>query len=56
MEVMRVLGKTGWVSEDVWDARMQWLSGVGDTYFIVVILDEEGMVVASGALLLERKL
>lgn len=55
MDVARVVGKTGWVGEDVWDARCEWLRRNSENYFIVVILDPENTVVASGTLLFERK-
>jgi len=56
MDVARVVGKTGFVQEDVWDARCDWLERNKDTHFILVVLDLDDMVVASGTLLFERKL
>jgi hypothetical protein len=56
MDVARVVGKTGFVEEDVWDARCEWLERNKDTHFVLVVLDLDDMVVASGTLLFERKL
>lgn len=55
MDVVRIVGKTGWVGEDVWEARCEWLRRNSDNYFIVVILDPEDTVVATGTVLFERK-
>jgi len=56
MDVARMVGKTGYVEEDVWDLRCEWLGRNSETYFIVVVLDYDDIVVASGTLLFERKL
>lgn len=56
MDVARVVGKTGYVEEDVWDARCEWLERNKDTHFVLVVLDLDDIVVASGTLLFERKL
>ena len=56
MDVARVIGKTGHVEEDVWDLRCEWLERNKDTHFILVVLDLDDIVVASGTLLFERKL
>lgn len=44
------------MSEEAWDSRCEWLRTMGETYFVVCILDEEGMVVASGTVFMEKKL
>jgi glucosamine-phosphate N-acetyltransferase len=56
MDVARIVGKTGCVEEDAWDTRCEWLEQNKETYFIVVVLDYDDIVVASGTLLFERKL
>ncbi|KAF2396504.1 acyl-CoA N-acyltransferase [Trichodelitschia bisporula] len=55
MDLLRVLGRTGWVSEQAWDERCEWLRSMAKTYYIVVILDAGERVVASGTMFLERK-
>jgi glucosamine-phosphate N-acetyltransferase len=56
MDVARIMGKTGHVEEDVWDTRCEWLGRNKDTHFVLVVLDCDDIVVASGTLLFERKL
>jgi len=56
MDVARAIGKTGCVGEDMWDVRCEWLRQNTETYFILVILDPDDIVVASGTILFERKL
>jgi glucosamine-phosphate N-acetyltransferase len=55
MEVLRVVGRTGWIGEDIWEERCEWLRSRSDTYFVLVVVDSEDRVVASGTILLERK-
>lgn len=56
MDVARVVGKTGYVEEELWDSRCEWLLRNKDTHFVLVVLDMDDIVVASGTLLFERKL
>ncbi|KAF2425516.1 putative glucosamine 6-phosphate acetyltransferase, partial [Tothia fuscella] len=55
MEVLRVVGRTGWVGEDIWDERVEWLRTQSGTYYILVVVNLEDKIVASGTCLLERK-
>lgn len=60
MDVMKVLGRTGYVSEDAWEERCEWLREMGSTYLILVVTSKnhEGMgekIIASGTLMLEHK-
>jgi len=60
MDVMRVVARTGWVSEEAWEERCEWLRTMGSTYLVLVVtapnLDGTGeKIVASGTLMLERK-
>lgn len=55
MDVLRVVGRTGWVGEDIWDERVEWLRSQASTYFILVVVNLEDRIVASGTVLLERK-
>lgn len=56
MDCMRVLAKTGHVDEAAWERRCEWLRAMGESYFIVVVLDPDEIVVATGTLVVERKL
>jgi hypothetical protein len=60
MDLMRVAGRIGRVSEDMWAERCEWLRSMTSTYFIVVITapnmdgtDEK--VVATGTVFFEHK-
>jgi glucosamine-phosphate N-acetyltransferase len=60
MDVMRIAGRIGQVSEDMWSERCEWLRSMNSTYFIVVItgpnLDgTDEKVVATGTLFFEHK-
>jgi glucosamine-phosphate N-acetyltransferase len=55
MDVLRVVGRTGWVGEDIWDERVEWLRSQAGTYYILVVINTEDRIVASGTVLLERK-
>jgi glucosamine-phosphate N-acetyltransferase len=55
MEVLRVIGRSGWIGEDIWEERCEWLRSRTDTYFVLVVIDASDRVVASGTVMLERK-
>lgn len=56
LDVLRVLTTVGEISEKAWNERYDWMSGRGDEYFLLCICDGDGMVVGTGALVVERKL
>lgn len=56
LDVLRVLTTVGDISEEKWDERFEWMAKRGDEYFLLVIVDGEGKVVGTGALVVERKL
>lgn len=55
LDVLRVLTTVGDISEEKWDERFEWMAKRGDEYFLLVIVDGEGKVVGTGALVVERK-
>lgn len=56
LDVLRVLTKVGDVSEERWNERYEWMDTQGKGgYFILVVHDGE-RIVATGALIVERKL
>lgn len=55
LDVLRVLTTVGDISEEKWDERFEWMAKRGDEYFLLVIVDGEGKVVGTGALIVERK-
>lgn len=50
-----MLTTVGDISEEKWDERFEWMAKRGDEYFLLVIVDGEGKVVGTGALIVERK-
>jgi glucosamine-phosphate N-acetyltransferase len=55
MDVLRVVGRTGWVGEDIWDERCEWLRSQSSTYYILVVVNEQDKVIATGTCMMERK-
>ncbi|OCK89263.1 glucosamine 6-phosphate N-acetyltransferase-like protein [Cenococcum geophilum 1.58] len=55
LDVLRVLTTVGDISEEKWDERFEWMAKRGDEYFLLVIVDGEGKIVGTGALIVERK-
>ncbi|OJJ55980.1 hypothetical protein ASPSYDRAFT_33990 [Aspergillus sydowii CBS 593.65] len=55
LDVLRVLTTVGDVSEDAWNKRFDWISSRNDEYYLLVIVDEEDQIVATGSLIVERK-
>lgn len=56
LDVLRVLTAVGDVDERRWDERYDWMSARADEYYLVVVLDADGRIVGTGALVVERKL
>lgn len=50
-----MLTTVGDISEEKWDERFEWMAKRGDEYFLLVIVDGEGKIVGTGALIVERK-
>lgn len=55
LDVLRVLTTVGDISEEKWEERFEWMAKRGDEYFLLVIVDGEGKIVGTGALIVERK-
>jgi glucosamine-phosphate N-acetyltransferase len=57
LDCLRVLTTVGDVTEDQWNDRYEWMTTQGKgAYFLLVITNEVGRIVATGALIVERKL
>lgn len=56
LDVLRVLTTVGDVDEAHWDQRYDWISRRNDEYFLICVLDGQGKIVGTGALIVERKL
>ena len=55
LDVLRVLTSVGEFSMEDWNARYEWMAKRNDEYFLLVICNEEGRVVGTGSLIVERK-
>ncbi|KAI9737911.1 MAG: Glucosamine-phosphate N-acetyltransferase-like protein [Cirrosporium novae-zelandiae] len=55
LDVLRVLTTVGPVSESEFHTRYDYMAERGDTYYLLVICDGSGVVVGTGALVVERK-
>jgi len=55
MDVVQMISETDGTNQESWDERCEWLRRNSGSYFIVVIVNAEDRVVATGTLLFERK-
>jgi len=55
LDVLRVLTSVGEFSMEDWNVRYDWMARRNDEYFVLVICNEEGRVVGTGSLIVERK-
>jgi glucosamine-phosphate N-acetyltransferase len=56
LDVLRVLTAVGDISKEAWEQRFEWMQTRNDEYFVVCVLDTQGVVVGVGSLVVERKL
>ncbi|PGH03808.1 hypothetical protein AJ80_08621 [Polytolypa hystricis UAMH7299] len=55
LDVLRVLTSVGNPTIEQWNERYDWISTRNDAYYLLVICNEEGRVVGTGSLIVERK-
>jgi GNAT superfamily N-acetyltransferase len=55
LSTLRVLTTVGEFSEEAFNARYDFMASRNDAYYILVVCDETGTVVGTGAVLVERK-
>lgn len=55
LNVLRVLTTVGDISVDDFNARYDFMANRNDTYYVLVICDDEGVVVGTGCVVVERK-
>ncbi|KAL1993792.1 hypothetical protein VTN49DRAFT_2461 [Thermomyces lanuginosus] len=55
LDVLRVLTTVGDITEDMWNERYSYLARRNDEYYLIVIADGTGKIVATGSLIVERK-
>ncbi|KAK2625382.1 hypothetical protein QTJ16_004694 [Diplocarpon rosae] len=55
LDVLRVLTTVGDISEEAWNERYDWMSGQGKDGYYLLVIEDQGRVVGTGALIVERK-
>ncbi|KAL6239560.1 hypothetical protein BDW75DRAFT_236465 [Aspergillus navahoensis] len=55
LDVLRVLTTVGDIDEAAWNKRYDWISARNDEYYLLVIVDGQDKIVATGSLIVERK-
>lgn len=56
LDVLRVLTTVGDISQDAWNERYDWMSGQGRGGYYLLVIEDQGRIVGTGALIVERKL
>jgi glucosamine-phosphate N-acetyltransferase len=56
LDVLRVLTTVGDIKEEEWNERYDWMNGQGKGGYYLLVIEDQGRIVGTGALLVERKL
>lgn len=56
LDVLRVLTTVGDITEEEWNGRYDWMTTQGKGGYYLLVVEDHGRIVATGALLVERKL
>jgi len=56
LDCLRVLTTVGDVSEAQWNERYDWMSTQGKDGYFLLVIEDQGRIVGTGALIVERKL
>lgn len=56
LDVLRVLTTVGDVTEEEWNERYDWMNGQGKGGYYLLVIEDQGRIVGTGTLLVERKL
>lgn len=56
LDCLRVLTTVGDITEEAWNERYDWMSTQGKGGYYLLVVDDGSRVVATGALIVERKL
>lgn len=67
LDVLRVLTSVGDIQQEAWEERWDWMKSINDmascarnegggTYYILVVENEQGKIVGTGGVVVERKL
>lgn len=56
LDILRVLTVVGDITEEQWNERYGWYDNQGKGTYYLLVIEDQGKVVATGALIVERKL
>jgi hypothetical protein len=56
LDVLRVLTTVGDITEEEWNGRYDWMNNQGKGGYYIMVIEDQGKIVGTGALLVERKL
>ena len=56
LDVLRVLTTVGDITEEEWNGRYEWMNTQGKGGYYIMVIEDQGKIVGTGALLVERKL
>lgn len=56
LDCLRVLTTVGDITESAWDERYDWMSTQGKGGYYLLVIEDQGRIVGTGALIVERKL
>jgi glucosamine-phosphate N-acetyltransferase len=56
LDVLRVLTTVGDVTEEQWNERYDWMNTQGKGGYYLLVVEDQGKIVGTGALIVERKL
>lgn len=56
LDVLRVLTTVGDITEKEWNGRYDWMNNQGKGGYYIMVIEDQGKIVGTGALLVERKL
>ncbi|KAI0997469.1 hypothetical protein K3495_g10717 [Podosphaera aphanis] len=55
LDCLRVLTTVGEISEDEWNERYEWMNTQGKGGYYLLVIEDQGRIVGTGALIVERK-
>jgi glucosamine-phosphate N-acetyltransferase len=56
LDCLRVLTTVGDITEEEWNGRYDWMNTQGKGGYYIMVIEDQGRIVGTGALLVERKL
>lgn len=56
LDCLRVLTTVGDISEEDWNERYDWMCSQGRGSYYLLVIEDQGRIVGTGALIVERKL